>query len=76
MGRTVLFSGEVLDQYQAQFSKIFGRRLRDFYTFPCGFDIMAFDEWLTVPLDGKTSTKSFIENHYGKEAVELIEKLI
>jgi hypothetical protein len=71
-----MFSGEVLDRNQAQFAEIFGRRLRDFYIFPCGFDVVAFDQWLEVPMDGQTSARSFIVDHYGEEAAELIENLL
>ena len=72
----MLFSPTQYSENADLFCRIFGRRLRDFYSPPFGFDVVVFDEWLEVPMVEGTSTRSFIEEHYGPEAVKLVEGLL
>lgn len=57
-----------------KFKKIFNKNLHGYWSIIFGFDIVKFDNDLAVP-DG-TSTRHYVETHYGDEAVVLIEKLI
>lgn len=57
-----------------RFVAIFGKPLKHFYRFDSGFDVVEFDKFLGVP-DG-VSTREFLADRYGDEAVRLIEKLI
>ena len=61
-------------KYRAEFERTFNR---DLFRYACrltGFQICTFDEDLGVP-DG-TSTKDFILQKFGKDAVALVENLI
>jgi len=69
-----LFSRMKVLKFGGRFKRIFGRSLQDFYVYPLGFDIVAFDEWLEVP-DGE-STSGFLVEHYGKEADEMVRLLL
>ncbi|MFA5321950.1 MAG: hypothetical protein WC373_04695 [Smithella sp.] len=60
--------------YKSKFESIFKLPLQKYAHPLFGFDIIRFDEDLKTP-DG-TSTSDFIKEKYGKEAVELISKMI
>jgi hypothetical protein len=60
--------------YTPEFQKYFHLSLHKFIHPLYGFDIVTFDAAIKTP-DGK-STSEFIIDKYGKEAHELVEKLI
>jgi hypothetical protein len=59
---------------RTKFSNIFGINLGQFFTLILGFDIVTFDKFLQVP-DG-ISTKQYITDKYGGEAVKVVEGLL
>lgn len=62
-------------QHADAFYRTFGVRLKPYFSFITGFDVIAFDEKVIKPEDGE-STAQKIERVYGTEAVTLIERLI
>lgn len=61
--------------YGMIFQRTFGARLGNYMHPLFGFDVIKFDEQIARAKNGE-STKDVIEREYGKEAVELILKLI
>ncbi len=57
------------------FLRVFGISLKHFWIDNIlGFNVIAFDDWLKTP-DG-ISTRDFIRQKYGDEAVAIVEDLI
>lgn len=61
-------------RFAKPFEQAFGVKMHPFFDYVMGFDVVAFDKYLEVP-DG-TSTKEFIAEKYGDDAVTLVENLI
>ena len=60
--------------YHRPFRREFNVTIQRFWDIQTGFDIVKFDEWLKVP-DG-VSTREFIFQKFGSNAVLLVETLI
>ena len=60
--------------FSKPFKETFNINMHPFFDYVMGFDVVAFDKYLEVP-DG-TSTKEFIAEKYGDDAVTLVENLI
>lgn len=71
---------ELTKEITEKFYNLFGIGIFEFIYPIIGFDTIRFDDYLINKygdyMDGKTSMKMFINKKYGKEAMELIEKLI
>ncbi len=65
---------KVVELYGQVFQSTFGTSLGKYMHPVFGFDVVKFDQ-LIHPKDGE-STKDVVEREYGKEAVDLILKLI
>jgi hypothetical protein len=61
--------------YNMPFIRMFGVRLFTFFpNVALGFDVVAFDEWIAP--EKNESTYQAIDRKFGKDAVELIRKLV
>ncbi len=65
---------ERMETHSKQFHKIFHLQLREYMGIITGFNIVRFDQHIWVP-EG-ISTKDWVRQHFGEEAVTLIEALI
>ncbi len=65
---------EKVERYRKQFHKVFGLQLYSYLNIITGFDIIKFDKHLCVP--GGISTREYINQKYGEDAVRLIEMLL
>ncbi len=63
-----------IETYHRYFHKVFHLQLRDYMSIVTGFDVVKFDEHLAVP-EG-ISTREWIRQQYGDNAVSLVETLI
>ncbi len=63
-----------LETYHRYFHQVFHLQLRDYMNIVTGFDVVKFDQHLHVP-EG-VSTREWIRQQYGDNAVVLIETLI
>ncbi len=66
-----------MNKYRQEFSRIFSKDIRSYYSpgmMFLGFDIVKFDNDMGTP-DG-ISTKDYIDQKYGKRAVEIIQELL
>ena len=74
MADLVSLNKQKLNSNRADFARFFGVPLHRFMHPLFGFDVIEFDDWLGTP-DGKSSHEFIIEK-FGKEADELVEKII
>ena len=58
---------------QYDFKRIFNVNVSKFFNVIYGFDVVAFDEFLKVPVG--VSTSDFIKEKYGKDAVKMIKAM-
>lgn len=63
------------DQYHKDFKRVFGISLMNYFNFFFGFDVIKFDEDFVKPNEGE-STSEAIKRAYGKEGVEICQKLL
>ena len=56
------------------FYSYFGRSLNEFWDGILGFDIVAFDDWLSIPDD--ISMYDFLLDNYDSDAQDLIKYLL
>ena len=61
-------------KHSINFKQTFGLSMIDYMCPITGFNICKFDDYIKTP--NGISTKMFIEEKYGKNAVKLIESLI
>ena len=73
MANAILKHKKLFHDYSGQFNSTFNMQLDRFWDM-WGFDICAFDSAINCP-DG-ISLKDFLAEQYGKDASELVEKLL
>jgi len=68
-------NAKLFSENKDEFKRIFGINLLDYFCPITGFDIVRFDDNFIKSPDGK-SMRQVIQEKYGNEGVELIERLI
>ena len=75
LSEIVIARRKAVQDYSRLFLSTFGVQLGRYMHPIFGFDVVRFDGEIIQPKDGE-STKDVVEREYGKEAVDLILKLL